>query len=145
MMFEATVQDGKPVVAALEKLKKYLCGLEGKRIEVSIEPRTRPRSLSQNAYYWAYLRIISDETGDDENSLHEYLKRLLLPPKFMHVHLSGTEVEVKVPASTSDLSKSDFAEYLERICATTGVPLPDPRDLGYVVENPGLYNLRTRA
>ena len=34
--------------------------------------------------------------------------------------------------STTKLSKAEFAEYPECICAETGVPVPDPQAAGYL-------------
>lgn len=105
-----------------ETLKKHA----GKtwRLELP-EPK---RSQSQNNYYWLYLGIIERETGNDSNDLHEYFKRIFLPPKFINV----MGKELKVPSSTSKLNKIQFGEYLEKICALTGVQLPDPELAGYI-------------
>ena len=87
-----------------------------------------PRSLSQNAYYWAYLRVIEQETGHTADDLHEYLKRKLLPPRFITI----LDQEIKIPASTTKLNKHEMGEYLDKIAALTGVPLPDPEMAGYI-------------
>lgn len=86
------------------------------------------RSNSQNSFYWLYLEVIARETGDDASDLHEFFKRKLLPPKFIKVRCE----EVKIPASTTELGKADFAEYMEKICALTGVPIPDPKAAGFI-------------
>lgn len=90
------------------------------------------RSLSQNAFYWAYLGTIEKETGNLANDLHEYFKRTLLPPKFINV----MGKEIKIPASTTDLTKVQFGEYLDKISAESGVPLPTREELeamGYIL------------
>jgi hypothetical protein len=66
--------------------------------------------------------LIASETGDNINDLHEFFKRKILPPRFTEV----MGEKVKLPASTTDLSKVDFGEYMEQICALTSVPIPDP-------------------
>ena len=99
---------------------------QGKKVLVSdIKPK---RSNSQNAYYWLYLGVIESETGNGANELHEYFKRALLPPKFITV----LEKEIKIPRSTSELTKAEFGEYMDKICSETGVPLPDPEEAGYI-------------
>jgi hypothetical protein len=110
-----------------ESQKMFLQDNVGKKVKIEvIKPK---RSDSQNAYYWLYLGVISQETGDDPNSLHEYFKRAFLPPRFITV----MDKEVKIPASTTKLNKSDMAEYLMRIASETGVPLPDRELAGYTI------------
>lgn len=134
MIFAATVIKGKLDLATPEKFKKFITGMkDGERLELTVEKRKLRRTNSQNAYYWAYLKIIADETGDDENSLHEYFKRAFLSPKFVFV----LGKEVRLPRETKCLSKIEFGEYLDRICAETNVPLPDPSALGYIPSNIG--------
>lgn len=72
-------------------------------------------------------RTISIHNGDIVNDLHEYFKRKLLPPQFIKV----LGREVKLPASTSKLSKIELSEYVERIRAEValfGISIPDPDD-----------------
>mgnify|MGYP001596463642 CR=1 FL=1 len=87
-----------------------------------------PRSISQHRYYFAYLRIIEQETGNNVDDLHSYLKRKLLPPRFVTV----LEEEIRLPGSTRLLKKHEMSDYLDRICALTGVPLPDKTLAGYL-------------
>lgn len=89
--------------------------------EFKIESLVRTRSLSQNNLYWMYLEIIERETGNNANDLHEYFRRTLLSPKWLKV----MGKEIKVPKSTTELKKNEFSEYMEKICAETGVPIPD--------------------
>lgn len=78
------------------------------------------RSLDQNAFYWLYLGVIEKETGNTATDLHELFKRKFLPP--IPKKILGTEF--KIPASTTTLNKSEFTEYLDKICAMTNVPIP---------------------
>lgn len=88
---------------------------------LSIKPQIRTRSLSQNNLYWMYLGVIEHETGNVADDMHEYFRRTLLPPKFIKV----MGKEIKIPGSTSGLSKNEFSEYMEKIYAETEVPIPD--------------------
>lgn len=85
------------------------------------------RSNQQNKYYHAYLKIIEMETGQDNknNELHEYFKRIFLEPEKIVVFGK----ELKIPASTSSLSKVGFSEYIRKIELETGVTAPNPEDL----------------
>lgn len=86
------------------------------------------RSGQQNRYLWSYYGLISQETGHTEREIHEWAKRMFLPPRY--VKIMGKEM--KLPASTTLLSKSEMSEYLDRISAATNVPLPNPEDKGYI-------------
>lgn len=89
---------------------------------VRIEKAKAKRSLDQNAYYWFYLKLVSDSCGHTPQELHEIFKRLFIPPKI----IKWKKTTIKTPGSTSDLNKPQFGEYLDRICAETNILLPDP-------------------
>lgn len=110
------------------RLRMCLKENEGRAFKIEMMKTTR--TLSQNAFYWLYLGVIERETGNSANDLHELFKRILLPPRYINV--MGREV--KIPSSTSSLSKTDFSEYMEKICAETGVPIPDPKEAGYYTD-----------
>ncbi len=101
------------------RLRQWLKDNEGKTLR--LQPVQTKRSLNQNALYWMYLELVSQETGDDPNSLHEYFRRTLIPPRYV----TAVGHTIKVPESTTELSKVEMGEYLERISALTGVPVPD--------------------
>jgi hypothetical protein len=123
-MFRAFISNGHIVLPA--SLIKWAREHEGERVVIHEDKPTR--SQSQNAYYWAYLEIIARETGDNVDDLHEFFKRKLLPPVFKTIRGE----EIRLPGSTRDLEKSAFSEYLDKIAALTGVPLPDPEAAGYI-------------
>lgn len=101
------------------RLQEWLRNNQGRQIEV--KPITPTRSIKQNKFYWTYLEQIELETGNRADYLHEYYKRHLLPPKF--INIKGKEF--KIPASTTELKKREFIEYLDKICADCGVEIPD--------------------
>jgi len=127
-MFSFKAHDGGLGFAPIteQKFKEHLATHEGQIYD--IVPRKLKRTLTQNNYYWLYLGVIEQETGNTSMDLHEYFKRIFLPPKFITV----MGKELKIPASTTELSKLDFGDYLDRICAETNVPLPDPQAAGYL-------------
>lgn len=92
------------------------------------------RSSQQNRYYWLYLGIIEKETGNPADDLHEFFKRKFLPPRFIRFR----KEEMKIPGTTTGLSKADFSDYMDKICALTGVPLPNPEEAGFIT-NYGSY------
>ena len=105
--------------------KAVLERFEGKEVEVTIEEWLDNRTTAQNRYLWAYYTLISTETGDDANSLHELFKRQFLAPRFI-VAMGQT---VKIPGSTAKLSKKEFSEYIMRIEAETSITFPYREEL----------------
>ncbi len=99
-----------------DALKRY----NGK--EFRIELLLKTRSMNQNRFYWAYLELIEKETGNLAHDLHEYFRRLLLPPKCLVVMSKS----ITVPSSTTELSKHAMSDYMDKIAALTNVPIPNP-------------------
>ena len=118
----------------LPRWRDFLRGLKiGKPVWITVETEENKRTIQQNRYYWLYLEVIADETGDVADDLHEFFRRKLLPPKW----ITAQGEETKIPRSTTDLSKAEFTEYLDKICAKTNIPLPDAETAGYI-SNKGL-------
>lgn len=82
------------------------------------------RGTSQNAAYWGVvLKSLSEQTGNDEDGLHEFFKKRFLRPKECLV----MGEEVTYTPSTTKLTTKAFGEYLDKIyafCAEQGYPLP---------------------
>ena len=122
-IFYCTSRDMKLVPDNQKAWLDYLLSVDKKKLVVSIKQEKWVRSASQNRFYWAYLRIIANETGHTEDDLHSLFKRKFLPPEFKTI----LGVEVKLPASTTKLDKIAFGEYMDKISAMTGIPIPDPK------------------
>lgn len=128
-LFIFTVKNGKPNFGSdfnESRFRVFLQDNEGK--EFGIVKKENKRSNQQNRYYWLYLQVIEQETGNIADDLHEYFRRKFLPPKFITV----MGKEIKIPSSTTELNKVEFGEYLEKICAETEVPLPDIKLAGFI-------------
>lgn len=95
---------------------------------VRIERQEPVRSMSQHRFLWVYYEAISQQTGFTAEEIHSWAKAKFLPKTFAKV--MGEDVELS--ASTTKLTKAQFSEYLDRIVAETGVPLPDPQAVGYI-------------
>lgn len=105
---------------------------DGKKIVINANLDKAKRSLDQNSYYWAYLEIIANEKGESAERLHKLFKGLFLPKTPM----TFNGKTYMMSGSTADLNKPQFSEYLEKICAESEVPLPDPKllhDSGKIV------------
>lgn len=128
MQFQAHIENGKLAIETPVSYKRYLSGFdEGTQMVLDIDKKKNKRSLSQNAFYFLYLGVIENETGNTVDDLHELFKRKFLKP----VEKTIMGQQIKLPNSTTNLSKHEFSEYLDRICALTNVPIPDPALAGF--------------
>ena len=97
--------------------------------EVEVRPKTKQRSLSQNATIHMWFGIIADYTGDSEASVKADIKAMLAP-----------QVESKIkagefrPQDTSEMRTTEMSEFMERLNAWAtselGLLLPHPDDMG---------------
>lgn len=122
-IFFAKEEKGELKFSNQKVLHDFLELNKKKTFWVRIERETGKRSDTQNRFYWAYLRIIANHTGNSENDLHELFKRIFLPPQYKKI----LGREIKMPASTTNLNKIEFGEYMDRISAETGIAVPDPK------------------
>lgn len=119
MKIRATIK-GDKIVCDKSLWQTYLAGLQGD-VSIEIKKWVKDRTYDQNRLLWKYYEIICESTGDDANSTHEFLKRKLLPPRFITV-MNKT---IKIPASTTKLSTIEMTNYLDKISALTGVQIPN--------------------
>lgn len=101
------------------RLRQHLKEHEGKvyRIEMEISTRT----LSQNKLYRLLLNAIEFETGQNADEVHEWAKRKFLKPRIIKVN----NEEMRIPGTTTTLSKIEFSEYMDKIASEVGVAIPD--------------------
>lgn len=110
-------QDGVMTIHNKPALSEWARQNPGRNILVKFERRGSKRSLPQNRYYHAVvvqsvllgLRDIGYSLSHDET--HFFLKQ-----KFNPVQIPNKEGEaIELPGSTTQMNKSDFSEYIERI------------------------------
>jgi len=70
----------------------------------------KKRNTDQNALYWAWLNYIYEETGNEQDFMHEWFKQKFCPEKTKE--FNGVKITVK---STKLLDKKEMSEYMERI------------------------------
>jgi hypothetical protein len=128
MYFPATIKDGQLSFNRihLPRFTQWAREHEGARLSVGVDKPKR--TVTQNSYYWCYLGIVEPETGQLATDVHEWAKRKFLPARFITVNGE----EIRIPASTTDLDKIAFGEYLDKLSAEISVPLPDPEAAGYL-------------
>lgn len=108
MKHSAKITKGQLVFSDPIHFYEYLKLNEGKTITLEI---VRPkRSKNENNYYWQVLAWLSDETGYTPNELHELFKGMFLKK---HIEIKGKEYTVI--RSTSDLTTTEFEDYLSKI------------------------------
>ena len=65
-IFGGTICDNKLMLDKGESFRQYLAGLNGKRVQVTVEKIKHKRTHSQNAYYHGVVvKLISQHTGHD--------------------------------------------------------------------------------
>jgi len=88
----------------------------------------KSRSNPQLALYFKWMGIISKETGNDQDDLHEFFKQKFLDPEIKEV--MGEQIAI---FSTHGTAKR-MTEYMEKVFAfttsTLGIFLPLPQDQG---------------
>jgi hypothetical protein len=129
-IFQGKIQDGKLLLDNKAEFTGHLHTLNGKRVNLSVEKQTRRRSQDQNEWYWGcILKLISEHTGQDAQSLHEAFKY-----KFSEkITING----LVIPQSTRTRDTIDFSTYCESIRQWAreflGVEIPDPKPKSDVV------------
>jgi hypothetical protein len=122
--FIITIRDGKPRSRVLAHLIRE--AKEGDQMWVTVRQKKPTRSELQNSYYWLYLTLVAESTGNSKNDLHLYFKHNLLGYDVAEIKLSTGAVKTfNKLRSTAKLNRLDFTEYLDRIEKITGIPLPD--------------------
>ncbi len=108
---------------------RFIENNQGKQIVVGVPKPLR--SNQQNRFYWLYLHIISEETGNDTEDLHTFFRG-----RFLRARRKILGQDEWIPMSTTQLSKAEYSEYLDKICALTNVPIPTREQaeaLGYIL------------
>ena len=72
--FQGKVEGGKVIVYNTKDFKQYLVPLDGKEIDLIVEPWRNERTRQQIKYYWGVcVKLISDYTGHSPDEIHEFL------------------------------------------------------------------------
>jgi hypothetical protein len=77
--FKGKVNNNRFVPENMDGFKKWMESLNEKKVELVVQKEKRSKTSKQLAYYWSVaVRIISQETGDDPDSTHAFLKSMFL-------------------------------------------------------------------
>jgi hypothetical protein len=115
-------------------ISKFLKKLENKDVKIEIKKIELTRSVKQNKYYWGtVIGMISEEyfgsrSEEDTMKVHEGFRK-----KFLNkTPLIIFDVELPQTYSTTELTISEFAEYVDKIRDYASqelnlyIPDPDP-------------------
>lgn len=122
--FVIDIKNGKPAFTSTTQRAlffQFLKQFEGKKVWMNLDTKLPKRTDRQNRFYWLYLNIIAEETGHTPDQLHQAFKDQFLYQGSRNVYGSS----IRSTLSTTELSKAQFAEYLEEINLLTEVPIPD--------------------
>lgn len=120
------LRDGDP--AMLKRLHELLDALDkAKPWSVIVEPWKKKRSLSQNALYWRWVHEIAERTGNDNDTVHEFMKNKFCPVTV--VAIGGESVAIR---TTTKFATEDMRIYMDRVYAFAqtdlGILLPLPEE-----------------
>jgi hypothetical protein len=119
------VADGEIVPSSWYNWSTALKVFEGKEVVVSIGPKKKLRSIPQNSYlFGGPYKMISEATGQDIESIHEFFKSL-----FLKTYDRGP---IPTTRSTASLSTVEFIEYYRKIIQWAaeflGLYIPEPNE-----------------
>jgi len=108
----------------------------GEKVSLYVSSRRPKRTSAQNRYYWLFLTMICEETGEtNPERLHRLFAGMFLCTGIAKVFGKHTVRDVR---STTSLSKAEFSEYIDKIAAETGVQPPPTQ--GYLDDGPQLIH-----
>ena len=140
-MFRAVIRNGNIVLPP--RLIEWAAAHDGAHLQIEhVKPE---RSISQLRCYRAWLSTVAEQTGNDEEALHEFLLDRCGPRAVVTIKGPEGAVEIERTKRTSgghtlSMSKAEMVEYMNRCAAFTGYPLPTDEELeamGYVMKPSG--------
>jgi hypothetical protein len=112
-------KDGELILRNRANVLKEISIFQNSEIEITFQKKRSYRSIQSNRFYWGVcVTMIQErfkELGHEsvtKELTHEYLKGRFL---FKEVVNEVTGEVLKLPLSTTELTKSDFSEYLEQV------------------------------
>jgi hypothetical protein len=111
-------KDGNVFFRNQKQVSKDILQSGWTEFEVTIEKKKKKRSIQVNRYYWGVVvssvRDAFRELGNEVDSelTHEFLKG-----RFHYTEFIDTKTGecIKLPKTTTEMSNSEFSEYIERI------------------------------
>lgn len=131
--WDIRIDKGRTVILKVEELYKWLKTLPDGSYTLTIKQKEKPqRSVQQNRYYWKVCEIISDEIGYTPDEIHALFKSMYLKTHHLLTTKTGNK-EVEIVKSTTDLTTTEFENYLSSIkqwaSMELGIYIPDPNEV----------------
>lgn len=129
-VFTAFVDDaGHFAIDNREAFRRYVAAkFKGHEVTVTVEKKTRKRTLDQSAYWWAVpVKILADELGYTPNQMH-----YALLGEYGGYESGPTGQAVPKVASSSELNTEEFAKLIDWVLdwapsqLNVVIPPPDP-------------------
>lgn len=135
IVIRTRVNNGRISSNATEDIRKFISEYEGKSIEIVLKKARSKRTDLQNRYYFGcVVPIIQEALKDLGHRLDKDETHYFLREKFNYKELvnENTGESVKIPQSTTALTKTEFGEYIEKIAQWSAeflnVAIPEPNE-----------------
>ena len=132
----SSVTDGKLNKVASKEIADTLKQFEGKRVEIIIKRLRSTRSSQQNRFYWGVVVVVMRQAFKDIGYLlnteetHTILKDKFMP--YTDICTPDGEMISKKYKSTTELTKTEFGEYIDKISQFAAeylnVNIPQPNE-----------------
>lgn len=119
-IFYGKIENGEIKIPRRKALKEAMLLFGDKGFQITIEPKKKKRSLSQNAYYrGAVIPCVIDalvDNGYPRSELSNEIVHELLKGKFLKKDVPSEHGDfITITRSTSDLTTSEFLIYIDDI------------------------------
>lgn len=102
------VTNGQLKIRDRKGFDAYLLQFEGKDVEIMVKRKKAKRSIDQNAFFHAWVNLLSDHTGYSKEEMKEILKNQFLSVEKVNAKTGSI---FKYTRSTASLNKNEFAEF----------------------------------
>ena len=107
MSYFGSVKEGKLKIRDRASFDNYVKQFEGKDIEILVKRKSSKRNLLQNAFFHAWIKLLSEHTGYGFEEMKEIIKFKFLQTETVN---EKTGEIMKYIKPTSSLNKSEFAD-----------------------------------
>ncbi len=119
-IFYGSNKEGKPTIPRSKALKEAMLAFGDSPWQLVLSERVKPPTAKQRGYYWGCLiPAVMDglvDIGYDRRELNEEVVNELLKDKFLRIDIISDQGEpLSVARSTKDISKSDYAVFIDDV------------------------------